>query len=156
MIRRPPRSTLFPYTTLFRSREQAPARPHLRVEGARRGWPSPRERRDPAPVARPRRARRGDASSPLRPSMTPEQTVRLGTRGSRLALAQAEACARRLRAAGLRIEIRVIKTTSDHHTEAPLSVLDRRDNFARQVDESLVSGETDLAIHSLKDVETGQ
>jgi hydroxymethylbilane synthase len=86
--------------------------------------------------------------------MTPEQTVLLGTRGSRLALAQAEACARRLRAAGLRIEIRVIKTTSDHHPETPLSVLDRRDIFTRQLDESLVSGETDLAIHSLKDVPT--
>ncbi len=86
--------------------------------------------------------------------MTPEQTVLLGTRGSRLALAQAEACTRRLRAAGLRIEIRVIKTTSDHHPETPLSVLDRRDIFTRQLDESLVSGETDLAIHSLKDVPT--
>ena len=84
--------------------------------------------------------------------MTPEQTVLLGTRGSRLALAQAEACARRLRAAGLRIEIRVIKTTSDHHPETPLSVLDRRDIFTPPLHESLVSGETDLAIHSLQEV----
>jgi hydroxymethylbilane synthase len=86
--------------------------------------------------------------------MTPHQTVLLGTRGSRLALAQAEACARKLRAADLRVEIRVVKTTSDHHPETPLSVIDRRDVFTRQLDEALLKGEIDLAIHSLKDVPT--
>jgi hydroxymethylbilane synthase len=86
--------------------------------------------------------------------MTPEQTVLLGTRGSRLALAQAEACAKKLGAADLRIEICVIKTTSDHHPEIPLSVIDKRDIFTRQLDESLLRGEIDFAIHSLKDVPT--
>jgi hydroxymethylbilane synthase len=86
--------------------------------------------------------------------MTPEQTVLLGTRGSRLALAQAEACARKLRAAGPGVEIRVIRTTSDHHPETPLSVIDRRDVFTRQLDEALLGGEIDLAVHSLKDVPT--
>jgi hydroxymethylbilane synthase len=86
--------------------------------------------------------------------MTPEQTVLLGTRGSRLALAQAGACARKLRAASLGVEIRVIKTTSDHHPETPLSVIDRRDVFTRQLDEALVGEEIDLAVHSLKDVPT--
>jgi hydroxymethylbilane synthase len=86
--------------------------------------------------------------------MTPHQTVLLGTRGSGLALAQAEACARKLRAAGLRVEIHIIKTTSDHHPETPLSVIDRRDVFTRQLDEALLSGEIDLAVHSLKDVPT--
>jgi hydroxymethylbilane synthase len=86
--------------------------------------------------------------------MTPDQTVLLGTRGSRLAIAQAEACAEKLRAAGMRMEIRVIKTTSDHHPETPLSVIDRRDVFTRQLDEALLGGEIDLAIHSLKDVPT--
>jgi hydroxymethylbilane synthase len=86
--------------------------------------------------------------------MTPDQSVLLGTRGSRLALAQAEACARALRAANLGVEIRVIKTTSDHHPETPLSVIDRRDVFTRQLDEALLGGEIDLAVHSLKDVPT--
>src|SRR3712207_8980731 len=86
--------------------------------------------------------------------MTPSGTVVLGTRGSRLALAQAEACAGELRAQGLRVEIRVIKTTSDHHPETPLSVIDQRDVFTRQLDEALLGGEIDLAIHSLKDVPT--
>ena len=86
--------------------------------------------------------------------MTPTRTVVLGTRGSKLALAQAETCAGRLRAAGLEVEVRVIKTTSDHHPETPLSVIDRRDVFTRQLDEALLEGGIDLAIHSLKDVPT--
>jgi hydroxymethylbilane synthase len=86
--------------------------------------------------------------------MTPPATVVLGTRGSRLALTQAEACAGELRALGLRVEVSVIKTTSDHHPETPLSVIDRRDVFTRQLDEALLAGEIDLAIHSLKDVPT--
>jgi len=86
--------------------------------------------------------------------MNPGGTAILGTRGSRLALTQAEACAERLRAAGLTVEVRIIKTTSDHHPDLPLSVIDRRDVFTRQLDEALLAGEIDLAIHSLKDVPT--
>src|ERR687886_149344 len=86
--------------------------------------------------------------------MTLQQTVLLGTRGSKLALAQAEACARRLRGAGLRVEIRVKKPTSDHPPETPPSVIDRRDVFPRQLDEAILGGEVDLAVHSLKDVPT--
>lgn len=86
--------------------------------------------------------------------MNPGKTVVLGTRGSRLALTQSEACAERLRAAGLNVEVRVVRTTSDHLPETPLSVIDRRDVFTRQLDEALLSGEIDLAIHSLKDVPT--
>jgi hydroxymethylbilane synthase len=86
--------------------------------------------------------------------MNPNESAILGTRGSRLALVQAEACAGRLRAAGVAVEIKIIRTTSDHHPETPLSVIDRRDVFTRQLDEALLSGEIDLAIHSLKDVPT--
>ena len=86
--------------------------------------------------------------------MTPLETLILGTRGSRLALTQAGACQEKLRAAGLTVEIRIIKTTSDHHPETPLSVIDRRDVFTRQLDEALIRGEVDLAVHSLKDVPT--
>ena len=86
--------------------------------------------------------------------MTRPETVVLGTRGSKLALTQAEVCAGALRAAGLGVEVRVIRTTSDHHPETPLSIIDRRDVFTRQLDEALLGGEIDLAIHSLKDVST--
>ncbi len=78
----------------------------------------------------------------------------LGTRGSRLALVQAETCAGRLRRSGLEVEVRIIRTTSDHLPEVPLSVIDRRDVFTRQLDEALLGGEIDLAVHSLKDVPT--
>ena len=86
--------------------------------------------------------------------MTPPETLILGTRGSRLALTQSETCAERLRSKGLNVEVRVVRTTSDHLPETPLSVIDRRDVFTRQLDEALLSGEIDLAIHSLKDVPT--
>jgi hydroxymethylbilane synthase len=80
--------------------------------------------------------------------------VILGTRGSRLALVQAEECARALRAAGIEVRVRIIKTTSEHHPDTPLAVIDQRDVFTRQLDEALLSGEIDLAVHSLKDVPT--
>ena len=78
----------------------------------------------------------------------------LGTRGSRLALVQAEECAQALRAAGIEVEVRIIRTTSEHHPDTPLAVIDQRDVFTRQLDEALLSGEIDLAVHSLKDVPT--
>jgi hydroxymethylbilane synthase len=86
--------------------------------------------------------------------VTPEYTAILGTRGSRLALAQAEECAASLRATGTAVEIRIIRTTSEHHPDTPLAVIDQRDVFTRQLDEALLSGEIDLAVHSLKDVPT--
>lgn len=86
--------------------------------------------------------------------MTRSGSLVLGTRGSRLALTQSESCAEKLRARGLDVEVRVVRTTSDHHPETPLSVIDRRDVFTRQLDEALLAGEIDLAVHSLKDVPT--
>jgi hydroxymethylbilane synthase len=86
--------------------------------------------------------------------VTPDYTAILGTRGSRLALAQAEECAASLRAAGTAVEIRIIRTTSEHHPDTPLAIIDQRDVFTRQLDEALLSGEIDLAVHSLKDVPT--
>ena len=84
---------------------------------------------------------------------TPNPLV-LGTRGSRLALVQAESCAAELRSSGIEVEVRVIKTTSEHHPDVPLSVIDQRDVFTRQLDDALLSGQIDLAVHSLKDIPT--
>jgi hydroxymethylbilane synthase len=83
-----------------------------------------------------------------------QNAVGLGTRGSKLALVQAETCAARLRAAGIEVEVRIIRTTSEHHPDTPLAVIDQRDVFTRQLDEALLAGEIDLAVHSLKDVPT--
>ena len=86
--------------------------------------------------------------------MSKQGTVVLGTRGSKLALVQADHCAERLGAVGLEVEVRVIKTTSEQQPETPLRVIDRRDVFTRQLDEVLLASEIDLAVHSLKDVPT--
>lgn len=86
--------------------------------------------------------------------MTTADSAVLGTRGSKLALVQAESCAEKLRLAGIEVEVRVIKTTSEHHPDVPLSVIDQRDVFTRQLDEALLFGEIDLAVHSLKDIPT--
>ncbi|CAN5584403.1 hydroxymethylbilane synthase [soil metagenome] len=86
--------------------------------------------------------------------MNPPRSAILGTRGSKLALAQANKCAGSLRAAGIDAEIRIIKTTSEHRPDTPLSVIDQRDVFTRQLDEALLKGEIDLAVHSMKDVPT--
>jgi hydroxymethylbilane synthase len=86
--------------------------------------------------------------------MSPKHPAILGTRGSRLALVQAEECAVILRAAGIEVEVRIIKTTSEHLPDTPLAVIDQRDVFTRQLDEALLSGDIDLAVHSLKDVPT--
>ena len=83
-----------------------------------------------------------------------QNAVVLGTRGSKLALVQAETCAGSLRAAGMEVEVRVIRTTSEHQPDTPLAVIDQRDVFTRQLDEALLSGGIDLAVHSLKDVPT--
>jgi hydroxymethylbilane synthase len=86
--------------------------------------------------------------------MNRREPVILGTRGSKLALTQANACAERLRAVGLEVQVRIIKTTSEHHPNLPLSVIDQRDVFTRQLDEALLADEIDLAVHSAKDVPT--
>ncbi len=86
--------------------------------------------------------------------MSHARPVVLGTRGSRLALTQAEWCASRLREAGFEVGIQTIKTTSDQRPDTSLSVIDQRDVFTRQLDEAVLSGEIDLAVHSLKDVPT--
>jgi hydroxymethylbilane synthase len=86
--------------------------------------------------------------------MSPTRPVVLGTRGSKLALIQANACAEKLRVVDHEVEVRTIKTTSEHYPNLPLSVIDQRDVFTRQLDQALLLGEIDLAVHSSKDVPT--
>lgn len=78
--------------------------------------------------------------------------LRLGTRGSRLALRQAEWVRARLEQAGLAVELIEIRTTGDELSEVPLPALDTGDVFTRQIDQALLAGEVDLAVHSLKDL----
>lgn len=79
----------------------------------------------------------------------------LGSRGSALALWQAEWVAAALRRAhGLTVEVKVIKTAGDKLQHAPLAQLGRKGVFIKELEESLLEGSIDLAVHSMKDVPT--
>lgn len=81
--------------------------------------------------------------------------VRLGTRGSRLALAQAELAAAALRRAGCETEIVVVRTRGDERTDMSLSELGRG-AFTDIFREKLARGELDVAVHSAKDLPTDE
>jgi hydroxymethylbilane synthase len=78
----------------------------------------------------------------------------LGTRGSPLALRQAEMVERALRAAapGLDIEVRVIKTEGDRRQDVSLEEAGGQGLFVKDIEKALLAGEVDAAVHSLKDM----
>jgi len=80
--------------------------------------------------------------------------LRIGTRGSRLALAQAEWVRQRLQAAhpGLRAELVVIKTSGDRIHDVPLHQLGGKGLFVKELESALGEGTIDAAVHSLKDL----
>ena len=80
-------------------------------------------------------------------------TLRLGTRGSQLALFQANAVATMLaERAGVACEVVVIKTSGDRLSEAPLAEIGGKRLFVKEIEEALIGGEIDLAVHSSKDM----
>jgi hydroxymethylbilane synthase len=78
--------------------------------------------------------------------------IRLGTRGSPLALWQANETSRLLGRAGYRAEIVCIKTTGDVRVDVSLASIGGKGLFVKELEEALDRGEIDLAVHSLKDV----
>jgi hydroxymethylbilane synthase len=82
--------------------------------------------------------------------------LRLGSRGSRLALWQAEHVKGRLEELhpGLRVEIRILHTVGDRITDVPLARIGDKGLFTKEIDRAVLSGEVDAAVHSLKDVPT--
>ncbi|MGB5067873.1 MAG: hydroxymethylbilane synthase [Albidovulum sp.] len=82
--------------------------------------------------------------------------LKIGTRGSPLALAQAIETRRRLMTAhGLTedaCEIVIIKTTGDRVQDRPLKELGGKGLFTREIEEALLAGEIDIAVHSMKDM----
>lgn len=86
------------------------------------------------------------------------RTLRIGTRGSPLALAQAHEVRGRLSAAhGLAedaIEIRIYKTTGDAIQDRPLAEVGGKGLFTKEIEEALLAREIDLAVHSMKDMQT--
>ncbi|TKB71470.1 MAG: hydroxymethylbilane synthase [Nitrospira sp.] len=92
--------------------------------------------------------------------MSGEQTDRtslvIGTRGSTLALWQAEWVQARLResAPGLSVTLRRIKTSGDKILDVPLAKLGGKGLFVKEIEEALLRREIDVAVHSMKDVPT--
>ncbi|HEY6253559.1 MAG TPA: hydroxymethylbilane synthase [Candidatus Angelobacter sp.] len=80
--------------------------------------------------------------------------LRIGSRGSQLALWQANYVANLLRSQGHTVDIQVIKTTGDKITDVALSKVGTKGMFTKEIEDALAAGQVDLAVHSLKDVPT--
>ncbi len=80
--------------------------------------------------------------------------LRIGSRGSQLALWQANHIAVLLQARGHQVEIEVIKTTGDKITDVALAKVGTKGMFTKEIEEALLERRVDLAVHSLKDLPT--
>src|SRR5271168_2226801 len=80
--------------------------------------------------------------------------LRIGSRGSQLALWQAQHVSALLRERGHVVEIEIIKTTGDKITDVALAKVGTKGMFTKEIEEALVENRVDLAVHSLKDLPT--
>lgn len=78
--------------------------------------------------------------------------VRIGSRGSRLALTQAEVAAAVLRKAGYEIAFVPITTAGDRDRSSPFGQIGERGVFVKEIEEALLAGRIDVAVHSAKDM----
>jgi hydroxymethylbilane synthase len=78
--------------------------------------------------------------------------LRVGSRGSRLALTQAELAASRLRQAGVEIALLPITTAGDRDRSKPFGEIGSRGVFVKEIEEALLGGRIDVAVHSAKDM----
>lgn len=83
--------------------------------------------------------------------MLPEKLI-VGTRGSPLALRQTEIVQERLSALGIKTELCKVKTSGDIFLDKPLHQLNGFGVFVAEIDERMLCGEIDLAVHSMKDL----
>ncbi len=80
--------------------------------------------------------------------------LRIGSRGSQLALWQANYIADQLRAEGHAVHIEIIKTTGDKITDVALAKVGTKGMFTKEIEEAMLDYRIDLAVHSLKDLPT--
>lgn len=80
--------------------------------------------------------------------------LRIGSRGSQLALWQANHISALLRARGHEVEIEIIHTTGDKITDVALAKVGTKGMFTKEIEEALAAERVDLAVHSLKDLPT--
>jgi hydroxymethylbilane synthase len=86
--------------------------------------------------------------------MSQNRSLRLGTRGSKLALVQANMVRDRLLAHGAACEIAILKTSGDRIQDRSLADAGGKGLFVKELEEALLRDEIDLAVHSMKDVPT--
>src|ERR1700690_1039351 len=80
--------------------------------------------------------------------------LRIGSRGSQLALWQANHISALLREQGHEVEIEIIKTTGDKIADVALAKVGTKGMFTKEIEEALAENRVDLAVHSLKDLPT--
>ena len=80
--------------------------------------------------------------------------LRIGSRGSQLALWQAHHITTLLQERGHEVELEIIKTTGDKITDVALAKVGTKGMFTKEIEEALAEGRVDLAVHSLKDLPT--
>jgi hydroxymethylbilane synthase len=78
--------------------------------------------------------------------------IRVGSRGSRLALTQADLAADRLRRGGIEIALVPITTAGDKDRTKPFGQIGARGVFVKEIEEALLAGRIDVAVHSAKDM----
>jgi len=78
--------------------------------------------------------------------------IRIGSRGSRLALTQAELAAERLRGPGVEIALVPITTAGDRDRTKPFGEIGERGVFVKELEEALLAGRVEVAVHSAKDM----
>ena len=86
------------------------------------------------------------------PQNNPHAILRLGTRGSRLAMAQSEQVRQRLAAMGVSCELVEVRTSGDRIQDRPLADAGGKGLFVKELEEALLGGRIDFAVHSMKDV----
>ena len=79
-------------------------------------------------------------------------SIRIGTRGSKLALTQTGTVAQKLSELGIETEQVIIHTEGDSTTQVPLHEIGGQGVFVRALDDAILAGEIDCAVHSMKDI----
>jgi len=80
--------------------------------------------------------------------------IRIGTRGSKLALWQADYIAKKLQQGGLETEIITIETTGDKILDVSISKIGSKGVFTEEIEQQLEDGIIDIAVHSAKDMQS--
>lgn len=85
-----------------------------------------------------------------------KQTIRIGTRGSDLALWQAHHARNQLAEVGVEVGIKIIKTQGDRIQHLSFDKMEGKGFFTKEIEDTLLRGDVDLAVHSMKDLPTEQ